>query len=70
MMAFEKAVAWWKEERQRMKGLLEWMKSGKATFGTWSPGAGLVDTTPGDIARYEKKISELDTLIACHPDDG
>ena len=69
MMAFEKAVARWKEELQRAKGLLEWMKSGKAKFGTWSPGAGLIDTTPGDIARYEQKIAELDTVIARHPED-
>jgi hypothetical protein len=69
MMAFEKAVAWLREERQRKKGLLEWMKSGKTKFGTWSPGAGLIDTTPGDIARYEREIAELDTLIARHPED-
>jgi hypothetical protein len=69
MMAFiDKAVTRWKEERQRKKGLLEWMKSGKAKFGTWSPGAGSVDTTPADIERYTRKIAELDALIARHPE--
>jgi hypothetical protein len=59
-MAFiDKLVAWWKEELQRTKQLLELAKSG-TKFGTWSPGAGLIDTTPGDIARYEQKIAELD----------
>ena len=68
-MAFiDKVVARWKEERQRKKGLLEWMKSGKAKFGTWSPGTGSVDTTPADIERYTRKIAELDDLIARHPE--
>jgi hypothetical protein len=68
-MAFiDKLVAWWKEERQQMRKLLEWMKSGKAKSSTMSPATGLVDTTPADIEHYTRKIAELDALIAHHPE--
>jgi hypothetical protein len=68
-MAFiDKLVAWWKEELQRTKQLLELAKSG-TKFGPWSPEAGMIDTTPADIARYEQKIAELDARIARHPED-
>jgi hypothetical protein len=65
-MAFiDKLVAWWKEELQRTKQLA---KSG-TKFRPWSPEAGMIDTTPADIARYEQKIAELDARIARHPED-
>jgi hypothetical protein len=64
----DNAVARWKKDRQRMQGLLEWMKSGKAKSSTMSPTTGLVDTTPADIEHYTRKIAELDALIARHPE--
>ena len=68
-MAFiDKLVAWWKEELQRTKQLLELAKSG-TEFGPWSHEAGIIDTTPADIERYTRKIAELDALIARHPED-
>src|SRR3954454_5560867 len=71
MMAFiDKAVARWKEERQRKKGLLEWMKSGKAKFGTWSPGAGSVDTTPADIERADSSSLTNTLRISCRDGVG
>jgi hypothetical protein len=69
-MAFiDRLVALWKYERGRMQVLLERLKFGESKVEPWSPGAGMIDTTPGDIKRYEQKIAELDTLIARHPED-
>ena len=68
-MAFEKEVARWKEERQRMQRILEWIKSGQAEFGPWLPGSGRGDTTADDIDHYRRKIAELDALIARHIED-
>ena len=65
-MAFETSVARWKEERQRMQRILEWIKSGQAEFGPWSPGTGRGDATADDIDHYRRKIAELDALIARH----
>jgi hypothetical protein len=68
MMAFKKAVARWKEVRQRMKEILERLRFGESKIEPWPPIPGQVDTTPGDIARYEQKITEMDALIARHPE--
>ena len=69
-MAFiDKLVAWWKEELQRTKQLLELAKSG-TEFEPRTHEAGEIDTTtPADIERYTRKIAELDACIARHPED-
>ena len=68
MMAFKKAVARWKEVRQRMKEILERLRFGESKIEPWSPGAGMIDTTPEKIERYEREIAEMDARIARHPE--
>jgi hypothetical protein len=68
-MAFiDRLVALWKYERGQMQVLLERLKFGKPTIEHWPPIPGQVDTTPSDIALYERKIAEMDDLIARHPE--
>ena len=62
-------MAWCKYERGRMKVLLERLKFGEEKVEPWPTIPGQVDTTPSDIALYERKIAEMDDLIARHPDD-
>jgi hypothetical protein len=69
MVAFiDKLVARWKYERQRMKEILEGRKFGESKVEPWPPIPGQVDTTPGDIEVYTRKIAEMDALIARHPE--
>jgi hypothetical protein len=65
----DRLVALWKYERGRMQVLFERLKFGESKIEPWSPIPGQVDTTPSDIALYERKIAEMDALIARHPDD-
>ena len=68
-MAFiDRLVALWKYERGRMQVLLEWLKFGESKVEPWSPGAGMIDTTPEKIERYEREIAEMDARIAWHPE--
>jgi hypothetical protein len=68
-MAFiDRLVALWKYERGRMQVLLEWLKFGESKVEPWSPGAGMIDTTPEKIERYEREIAEMDARIARHPE--
>ena len=68
MARIDKLVAWWKEELQRTKQLLELAKSG-TEFGSWSPEAGMIDTTPADIARYDAEDCWIRCTVARHPED-